>query len=454
MECVLKFGSKGGDNMNADDLLMDIVKCGINCRSENSPCHNIWTAQGCKSLMDFQLPEPWNGDIENARLLFLGVNPCMSDCELFPKLGNDWWVIKTRGKGVAEDVSLRKDRIVDYFKNRFSSKEKYVIHEHGSKFQIRLENGGYLRVKGNSYWPYLHKVARIILGDNVEPGRDYALTEVVHCKTHNENGLFDRTRSCSCYEVCKEKWLRQIFEVAYRLEYVVVLGNSAISKVAKLFSVPSLEKYKWHPVEMYGRIFKVLFVYHSNGLGRKNVISVFESFQKVLDANKKEKIGVDVLPDDLKKGMIKKQGKRLGKDHTESIWNLHSGNQNELRQKNEIEEIVEALKEQGVPILRVDGQYIRIERRDGIWVSVGVLRRGSCLKLHASVDGNRELWEAIHSRKPAPMDFKFDEGPNEGRGSVIESRVFVGGNITLAAKQIKERYCVLRKWLGITGFFK
>lgn len=119
-----------------------------------------------------------------------------------------------------------------------------------------------------------------------------------------------------------------------------------------------------------------------------------------------------------------------------------------------VEEIVSALNEQGVPVFRVDGQYIRIENRNGILLSVSVLKRTECLKLHASVDGNAELWNAIHSRAPAPKDFWFDDGPREGRGSVIESTVPMNGSLKAAANEVKRRYDVLRSWLKTAGFFE
>ncbi len=437
--------------MDSKELMMNIVRCGLSCADEKSPCHCIWKSQGCRNVSDFHLPEPWNGDIENAKLLFLGINPRLNPGELFPRTGNEWW---TKDGGV-----LDEDKIEDFFKNRFCSDYEYVRHNNGQAFKVRREGDEY-KGTGKGIWQYMHKLARIIVKDDVLPGCGYALSEIVHCKTHDEGGL-----SASCYEKCKKEWLEQVFNAARHLEYVVVLGNSAISRVAKLFSISNPEKYKWYSVNMFGRSFKVLFGYHSNGLDRKNVISTYESFQEVLKANRKEKIGVDDLPDDLKNGK-NKQRKGQDKKHPENLENLRVSNQNKPKQKKEVgmpmkpSAVFNDLKTAGVRLLRsnVDNgeRFLTLEPKgdnaeNGFAINIGdralfgkliyrVEKRGGSIlvRLYTAPQKYKQVAEiynrtAIKTGELDPKEIRPDGQRQDGAGIVMPAIQCTG-----TIKDIKE----------------
>ena len=166
----------------ADDLLLDIVNCGFSCQDSGNPCHSIWESQGCTMIEDFHLPEPWNGDIEKAQLMFFGINPRLNAGELFPRTGCDWWM---RG------ALLNRERVADFFKNRFTSEHQYVRGLPHGPVRVKLETGSYRNARG-VYWKYLHMIARLILGNDEDAGRSiipgdkYVLSEVVHCKTLKE----------------------------------------------------------------------------------------------------------------------------------------------------------------------------------------------------------------------------------------------------------------------------
>lgn len=273
----------------ADDLLLDIVNCGVSCEDEKSPCHSIWESQNCTNIGDFHLPEPWNGDIEKAQLMFLGINPRHNAGELFPRTGYDWWM---------DGTSLNRERIVDFFKNRFSSQYEYVRGIPNGPVQVRIEQnpedvGRSYRNAGGFYWKYLHMIARLVLGEDsdegkgVKPGLDYVLSEIVHCKTLNESGV-----SKKCFAHCQKKWFTKVLEYASNVKYIVGVGVS-VSRRLSTFLKCEPDCFKWYSVKISGHDYKVMFVYHSNAHR-----SYFDSLRDIFKANGEERIGLSKLPND------------------------------------------------------------------------------------------------------------------------------------------------------------
>lgn len=92
--------------MNERDLMWQIVQCGIESQSIDSECQAIWKAQGCSRRGDFHVPEPWNGDIANAELLFLSINPGYTANEFYPRLGNEWMKLPRRSGRICVKIKL------------------------------------------------------------------------------------------------------------------------------------------------------------------------------------------------------------------------------------------------------------------------------------------------------------------------------------------------------------
>ena len=85
-------------------VLWKIIDCGQTyCRFNNYPCHSLYQSQNCANVHDFQIPEPWNGDIWNAKILFVGINPGFTPNELYPQLSNPYWTKPALGGGVIFD---------------------------------------------------------------------------------------------------------------------------------------------------------------------------------------------------------------------------------------------------------------------------------------------------------------------------------------------------------------
>lgn len=139
---------------------------------ENGPEHEVTKAM-------FHVPEPWNGNLKTAEILFVGSNPSIDlNEEDFPKFESEEW---------AED---KKDGVVDFFSNRLD----------------RLKLGD---IKETRYWCGIYKYAAYILGEvgavkTIEFGDKkkrkidsrIALTEIVHCKSKDETGVPEAARKC------------------------------------------------------------------------------------------------------------------------------------------------------------------------------------------------------------------------------------------------------------------
>src|SRR3990170_1356654 len=72
-------------------LLLEIARCPVlmGWLSQSDPghsCHKVLASQGTRVQSRRQVPEPWNGRIETARVLFIGSNPSFKVKEQFPVL--------------------------------------------------------------------------------------------------------------------------------------------------------------------------------------------------------------------------------------------------------------------------------------------------------------------------------------------------------------------------------
>jgi hypothetical protein len=156
----------------------------------------------------FHRPEPWAGNLSFAPIMFLSSNPSFDPRENFPTL--DW-----------ED----KDA-ADFFMNRFSERTDRgygAIDGPTKTSQDRaiLKNGAMTgRVKT---WYTLRSRAASLLEKSIDDTRaanDYVMSEVVHCKSRKEVGVFD------ALPACVSKWFLPILE-ASGAKLIIVSGEPA-----------------------------------------------------------------------------------------------------------------------------------------------------------------------------------------------------------------------------------
>lgn len=153
-------------------LLERIVRCDEIAKAgpgSRHPCEEIVSVQhGLGGGRSYQVPEPWRGDIKRAPLLFVSSNPSIELLDDAP------W----SNSPVAE--------IANYY-GRAKITDRFPC--------ASLRYGG--EISGPvPFWKSVHKIAEELYGGEIEAGRDYAMTEVVHCKSRKEYGVNGAMTKC------------------------------------------------------------------------------------------------------------------------------------------------------------------------------------------------------------------------------------------------------------------
>ena len=237
---------------NAKNIAWEIINCGLqNAPNPNSECNALYKSQRCTSIADFQIPEPWNGDIENAPILFVGLNPGFLDVELYPKLGNPYWTL-ANGK-------FDTAKVEDFFEHRFNSSYQYVQYPNKTK----IAPNKYKSLRGRTFWAYVKSIADKILNtSNSNPGVDFAITEIVHCKSKDISCIHS-----NCYNICFKNHFDNILSIAQNLQYIVVLGRPTRDRISNYFGISSASKNQWYNVNLNNKIIKIIFVDHNAARG-------------------------------------------------------------------------------------------------------------------------------------------------------------------------------------------
>ncbi len=170
------------------DLLLAITRCPnvVHIKTtgdRNHPCFAVVDAQP-GSLDDFQVPEPWSGHLAEAPILFISSNP-----------GID--------KGGHLPMATEDDELTDIFDNAFKGDKPGRIADGVRIIRPDGAPGGVV-----AYWRSIRALAEEALGRQANPGFDYALTEVVHCKSDNEKGVGKALLTCA------DNWLEKVLKVS------------------------------------------------------------------------------------------------------------------------------------------------------------------------------------------------------------------------------------------------
>jgi hypothetical protein len=171
----------------------------------NHPCSKVVREQS--KLIDVELkrqrPEPWMGGLAKADLLFVSSNPSINEDpyplgEVFPTY--EW----------SETDSA------DFFVNRCNPDSEKVKVTFGTdsqpNFLTLCYDGEYRSGVSNPKrpqptWKNTHDRAVELLGADAHPHFNYAITEIVHCKSKDAIGVQEASSHCV------QKWMNSIFEV-------------------------------------------------------------------------------------------------------------------------------------------------------------------------------------------------------------------------------------------------
>lgn len=220
-----------------DPILLEIARCPEikNCLSGHSkhPCAKIVRSQETQDPSEFQIPEPWSGRIETAPILFISSNPSISTEEIFPTLR---W----------ED-----EAIADFFQNRFGGGKQPWIIEGTNSLRKDGNHGQWTR-----FWAGVKGRAKEIMERNPIPGIDYALTELVHCKSRQELGVSEALDNCISL------YLDKVLQVS-RARILVGLGSLARDVLSDSYDLDPHENLVG-PLEIAGKERMISFLPHPN----------------------------------------------------------------------------------------------------------------------------------------------------------------------------------------------
>lgn len=225
-------------------LLHEIIRCPnlqqcFSTPQGSHPCSTIISVQRSSSphmLDQHQVPEPWSGDIEHAPILFLSSNPSIDENpsieerEVFPL-----W-------------SWQDEQIEDFFTHRYQGGRKQWIKDGIHYLQL---NGSHSR-RSVLFWSCVRERAKELLSD-VDDGVDYALTEVVHCKSRREKGVKGALHECA------GRYLRPVVELS-GAKVIVVLGKQAEDAMRSEFNIPNGNVVGPQPIDERQRY--IVFLYH------------------------------------------------------------------------------------------------------------------------------------------------------------------------------------------------
>jgi hypothetical protein len=201
---------------DVEALLWEIADCAElrRCRAGSDPehpCQAIVAVQAEEPWERHQRPEPWNGALATAPILFVSSNPSIDRTEPYPT-------------GAAD-----RQAVSSFFNRRFDD------HIVGGTRPRKV--GG---VPAARPVPYLNEVMRIassLLGRAANPGSDYAITEVVHCKSAGRRGLERRGGRPGALQLCPSLYLRRIVDLS-GARLVVAVGSDARRQFGRELGLP------------------------------------------------------------------------------------------------------------------------------------------------------------------------------------------------------------------------
>ena len=240
-------------SQSSRDLLLRIAHCPnidtcVNGKTDH-PCNTIVKDQA-NSGVSRQIPEPWNGDLQQAPILFLSSNPSISSSEVYPT--REW----------------SQDRIANFFNHRFGGdtetwideRHRTLHHPQGASDDRARDSTTYSRGEPVQFLSSVHARAKELMpGTEPIAGLHYALSEVVHCKSRSEKGVKEAVGECA------HTWLEQVLTVS-GANLIVLVG--ALARNALRVSFPALPRLKTGavigPVALAGRERMIVCIPHPN----------------------------------------------------------------------------------------------------------------------------------------------------------------------------------------------
>lgn len=154
------------------------------------PCHKIVHSQDMHPG-PFQVPEAWAGNLGSARIVYLSSNPAIS-------VGNPLaaWASKRHAEKYPTEDWEDPD-IADFMINRFNPERGWVVDRRHRKVDAAAQHGRPVFGSPEPYWGWVEKQTKSLLGPETVWYDAAVMTEVVHCKSNNEQGVPEAALHCS-----------------------------------------------------------------------------------------------------------------------------------------------------------------------------------------------------------------------------------------------------------------
>lgn len=237
---------ENGGECNEDDRLSKMAASQYNKylqpgKKNGRPMESLKPAE-----QGYQVPEPWNGDLEKADILFLSSNPGINVFEKFPRyIGRD----KTSGEmrfayspvtDAAQADYLSREEVRQFFIRRFQE-NPYTKSRLPGVYEFKNNGGGCdgsCRIRGVKYWNVMMKIAANILGikfdkktQDVEARREICShilsMEMVPFKSATEDKI-----PKDLWKNCWDKFSREIF-YSSKAKIVFLVGKKTTKRFCK-----------------------------------------------------------------------------------------------------------------------------------------------------------------------------------------------------------------------------
>ena len=195
--------------------------------NKDHPCYKVVNEQ--TKLIDIEIkrqrPEPWMGGLASANLLFISSNPSINE-DPYP-LGEIFPTYEWTENESAEFFVKRCDPNDEQVKVTFGKQGQpnFLTLCHDGQYRSGVSNPK----RPQPTWKNTHDRAVELIGSNAHPNQDYAITEIVHCKSKDAKGVAESS------QYCIDQWMEPIFKIS-PAPVVILLG----SKVRDYYAIPKL----------------------------------------------------------------------------------------------------------------------------------------------------------------------------------------------------------------------
>jgi len=181
-------------------LALEIAHCPVIAavlKGAPSPCREVIAFQN-RPASERWVAEPWSGHLERAPIVFLSSNPSSGD--------------PNEPLAPADLTESSDDEaILHAFEDAFDEGPWNGIHDGTHLRSTDGHVGKYV-----AYWGSCKARASELFGRLAMPGRDYALTEVVHCGSQSEIGVWPAAGECV------RRYLERVLQLSPAVVVVVV----------------------------------------------------------------------------------------------------------------------------------------------------------------------------------------------------------------------------------------